>query len=116
MNDKTAQKVHWSFWVIGLLTLLFNVIGVINFFVQITADSLEAFPEHYRPILENQPAWATAAIAIAVFGGAIGCVLLLLRKSTAFPLFVASLLGVVVTMVHIYSLAVFVRLKFGSVS
>ena len=37
---------------------------------------------------------------IAVFGGALGCILLLLRKLAAFYLFVASLLGVIVTMIH----------------
>ena len=40
------------------------------------------------------------AFAIAVFGGALGCLLLLLRKSAAYYLFIASLLGVIVTMTH----------------
>ena len=37
---------------------------------------------------------------MAVFGGALGCILLLLRNSAAFYLFIASLLGVIVTMIH----------------
>ena len=37
---------------------------------------------------------------MAVFGGALGCLLLLLRKSVAYYLFMASLFGVVVTMTH----------------
>ena len=41
---------------------------------------VDAMPEAYRAIVENRPAWATAAFAIAVFGGAFGCLLLLLRK------------------------------------
>ena len=51
-------------------------------------------------IVEGRPAWATGAFAIAVFGGALGCLLLLLRKSAAYYLFIASLLGVIVTMIH----------------
>ena len=53
----------------------------------------------HRAIIEVRPAWATGAFAIAVFGGALGCLLLLLRKSTAYYLFIASLLGVIVAMI-----------------
>jgi hypothetical protein len=46
--------------------------------------------------MEATPAWATAAYAIAVNIGVLACILLLLRKSVAFPLFVVSLLGALV--------------------
>lgn len=107
MNDKTVGGVHWSFWMIGVVTLFFNVMGVINYFVQMNADSLASFPESYRPIIEGRPEWATAAFAIAVFGGSLGCLLLLLRTSAAFYVFIASLFGVVVTMMHIFSVVRF---------
>ena len=100
MNDKTVGGVHWSFWVISVVTLIFNAMGVINYFVQMNADSLASFPEAYRAIIEGRPAWATGAFAIAVFGGALGSLLLLLRKSAAYYLFIASLLGVIATMTH----------------
>jgi len=100
MNDKTVGRVHWSFWVIGAVALIWNVMGVINYIVQMDADALAAFPDSHRAIIEGRPAWATGAFAIAVFGGALGCLLLLLRKSTAYFLFIASLLGVIVTMIH----------------
>ena len=107
MNEKTVMSVHWSFWAIVAVTLIFNVMGAVNYVVQINADSLAAFPEEYRPIIEGRPAWATAAFAIAVFGGSLGCLLLLLRKSVAVYVFTASLLGVIVTIVHIYGVAGF---------
>lgn len=84
---------------------LFNVMGVINYLVQMNADSLDSFPEFYRPIIEGRPAWVTAAFAIAVFGSSLGCLLLLLRKSAAFYTFITSLLGVIVSMVHILNVA-----------
>ena len=98
MNDETVGGVHWSFWAIGAVTLIWNIMGVINFFVQMNADMVAAMPETHRAIIEVRPAWATGAFAIAVFGGALGCLLLLLRKSAAHYLFIASLLGVIVTM------------------
>jgi hypothetical protein len=75
MNDKTVGGIHWSFWIISVVTLIFNVMGVINYFVQMNPDMLASFPESYRPIIEGRPAWATAAFAIAVFGGSLGCLL-----------------------------------------
>ncbi|MDC0936739.1 hypothetical protein OAS39_10670 [Pirellulales bacterium] len=60
------------------------------------ANSVAEMPESFRAVIESRPAWATAAFAFAVFGGAIGAVLLLLRKSAATYLFIASLLGVIV--------------------
>ena len=58
-------------------------------------DSVAAMPESYRAIIEGRPAWVTGAFAIAVFGGALGSLLLLLRKSAAYYLFIASLLGAI---------------------
>jgi len=96
MNDETAGGVHWSFWAIGAVALIWNVMGGINFVSQMDAESVAAMPESYRTIIESRPAWATGAFAIAVFGGALGCLLLLLRKSAAYYLFIASLLGAIV--------------------
>ncbi len=100
MNDETVGGVHWSFWAIGAIALIWNVMGVINFFVQMNPDVHTAYRESERAIVEGRPAWATGAFAIAGFGGALGCLLLLLRKSAAYYLFIASLLGVIVTMIH----------------
>ena len=105
MNDQTVSRVHWSFWTIGAVALIWNVMGVMNFLVQMNADAVAAMPETHRAIIESRPAWATGGFAVAVFGGALGCLLLLLRKSAAFYLFIASLLGVVVTMIHTLGVA-----------
>ena len=105
MNDETVGGVHWSFWAIGAVALIWNVMGVINFFWQMNADALAAMPESHRAIVEGRPAWATGAFAIAVFGGALGCLLLLHRKSAAYYLFIASLLGVIVQLIHTLGIA-----------
>jgi len=113
MNDENVGVVHWSFWAIGAVALVWNVMGVINLFVQMNPDMLAAYRESERAIIEGRPAWATGAFAIAVFGGALGCLLLLLRKSAAFYLFIASLLGVIVTMIH--TLGVGIDFGFGEI-
>ena len=100
MNDETVRSIHWSFWAIGAVALVWNVMGVINFFVQMNPDTLAAYRESERAIIEGRPTWATGAFALAVFGGALGSLVLLLRKSAAAYLFIASLVGVIVTMIH----------------
>lgn len=100
MDDKSTSSVHWSFWLIGAATLIWNAMGAMNFLMQMNPDAIASYPDSHRAIIEGRPAWATVGFAIAVFGGALGCLLLLLRKSIAYYVFIASLIGVVVTMAH----------------
>jgi len=105
MNDRSVGGVHWSFWIISAIALIWNVMGSINFLLQLNADAVASFPATHRAIIEGRPVWATAGFATAVFGGTLGCLLLLFRKSAAFYFFVASLLGVFVTMIHTLRIA-----------
>ena len=93
-------KPHWSFWVICVLALFWNVMGCMNFIMQMNPETLANFPDAAKSLIATRPAWATAAFAIAVFGGALGDILLILRKAIAYFLFIASLLGVIVTNIH----------------
>jgi len=105
MSDASTTGVHWSFWVITALALVWNVLGGVNFFMQMDADIVSVLPETHRAIIMGRPVWATAGFAVIVFGGALGCLLLLLRKSAAYYVFIVSLLGGVVTMIHTINIA-----------
>ena len=100
MNEESANGVHWSFWVIGAIALIWNALSVVNYFVQMDPDVISAYRGSEQAIIVGRPAWATGAFAIAVFAGAIGSLLLLLRRSAASYLFIASLIGVIGTMIH----------------
>ena len=104
MNNKSDGDVHWSFWVIGVVALIWHLMGGMNFIGQLSPEMVASMPETHRAIIEGRPLWATAGFAISVFGGAISCLLLLLRKSAAFHLFIASLLGTIVAIGHTLSL------------
>ena len=110
INTKPIAEIHRSFWLIAGIAFIWNVLGSINFVVQLNPDMIDAYRESERAIIMNRPAWATVAFAVAVFGGAIGSVLLLLRKSIAFYLFIASLLGVIVAIMHSLSVDNFLGL------
>lgn len=95
MNENTVAAVHWSFWVIAVVGLIFNLMGCINYVSQMNPENVASMPEVYRAIVESRPAWGTGAFAIAVFGGLLGCLLLLLKKAVAVYVFIVALVGAV---------------------
>ena len=99
-STTNAAKTPVWFWVAAGLGLAWNVFGAVQFMgsLNATSETLQAqgmTPEQAAVML-GYPAWMTIAFAIGVFGGIIGCVLLLLRNKLAFPVFLASLLGYIV--------------------
>jgi hypothetical protein len=50
----------------------------------------------HKALLGTRPAWATAAYAIAVFGGVLGCVALLMRRRWALSLLLTSFVALLV--------------------
>ena len=94
MSDDSSTAVHWSFWLIGAFGLVWNLGGVMAYMGQMDPETLAQMPESTRTMIEMRPSWATGAFAIAVWGGALGCLILLLRKALAIYLFAASALGV----------------------
>jgi len=102
-ND--MSRVHWSFWLICILALLWNIGGAINYFMQTSPEFVAGLPDTHRAIIEGRPAWATGGFAIGVFGGALGCFLLLFKRSVSFYVFIGSLIGIVVTMIHTVDVA-----------
>lgn len=105
MNEETATGVHWSFWVIGAVGLIFNLMGCANYVSQMNPEMVASMPDVYRAIVETRPAWGTAAFAIAVFGGALGCLVLLLKKSAAVYVFVVALIAAVMAQVPFLGMA-----------
>ena len=88
----------WHLWLIGIVGALWSSIGVISF--MLTQMNVEAvmsrFPPQQREYFESFPLWAVAFWAIGVFGGLIGCLLLLLENRLAFHLLLASAIGAIV--------------------
>ena len=107
MTEESTGKLPTSFYIISGAALAWNLLGVMAYVMQVTMtqEALNALPEAERMLLENAPVWATSAFAIAVNGGALGCLLLLLRQTWAFPVLIASLAGVVVQMSHSFLIA-----------
>lgn len=109
VSEKEGNRVHWRFWVIGAIALVWNAMGVVNVFMQMNPDVLATYPESHRTIVASQTGWISASVIVAIFGGALGCVLLLLRKASAIWLFCASLIATIIVVAHTLSLPVELR-------
>jgi len=90
-----------SYWAIAVMGLIWNLMGCMNYISQSNASAVAQMPEAYQAMIAARPAWAVAGFAVAVFGGAVGCILLLMRRAVAVQVLCASLIGVVVTMAHV---------------
>lgn len=98
----TQNKPGAAFWIIAVIALIWNIMGVMAYLGQayMTDEDKALLPEAEQALYTDIPAWVTAAFAIAVFGGLLGALALLLRKKWATPLFLISLLGIIVQMIY----------------
>jgi uncharacterized membrane protein YhdT len=97
--DTPNGKPPASYWIIAGIFLLWNFLGLTIYYDQVTMTP-EVIAENFSPaqqmFLQNMPIWATSAYAIAVTAGVIGAALLFARMALALPVFVVSLVGVLV--------------------
>ena len=70
------------FIVTAARAVVWNLLGVAAFVMQIsmTPEMIAELPEAQQALLESMPQWVLIAFAIAVFGGVLGALGLVLRK------------------------------------
>jgi len=89
MNNVIGTPAPAWLRIVAALGLLWNLFGVYQYLMTVGvvggADAAAA---------DSMPAWVTGAFAIAVFGGALGCIGLLLLKRWSKLLLLLSLLAV----------------------
>lgn len=86
------------YWAVAVVALLWALAGCFAYVTQVgmSAEDLARLPQAQQDIWNAMPAWVTAAYAVAVWAGLGGAIGLLLRKAWARPLYLLSLLGIVV--------------------
>ncbi|SNT38089.1 hypothetical protein SAMN05421640_3655 [Ekhidna lutea] len=101
MTNQSVKPPIW-FWVVAVFALLWNLMGVKAYLDQafMSDDAFAQLEAAMQDIFNQTPAWVTAAFAIAVWGGALGSLLLILRKSLAHTVLIISLVGIVIQMFH----------------
>ena len=94
---KTVPRPLW-FVLVAVLALLWNLLGLFSFYVHVTAgpEVIASWPEAQRQIEAATPRWIFVPFAVATVGGVLGSLGLLLGKRWAEPVFMLSLLGILV--------------------
>ncbi len=101
MTNSSNKPAIW-FWIVSVVALIWNSMGVHGYLSQAykTSAYTEAYTTEQLEVMNNLPTWYTALFAIAVFSGAIGCLLLLFRKKVAKLLLVISFIAATIQMLY----------------
>ncbi len=108
--ENTSIKPPMWFWIVSAIALIWNLMGVGQFIMSSMmshTDLVAAYGQEQADMMKNQPAWYPAVFGLAVFGGALGCLGLLLRKNWALWLLLLSLLCVIIQNIYFAMSGVF---------
>ena len=107
MAEKYRTQAPWHFWIITIVSLLWNAMGAFDYVMTQTKN--EAYMSSFSPeqlsYFYNFPPWVVATWAIAVWGGVLGSIFLLLRKSLAVWMFFISVICMLLTAIYNYLLS-----------
>lgn len=94
---KIAMVPVW-YWVVSAVLLIWNGFGCFACFSQMRMkpEAFERLPDEQRAAWAAMPLTVKAAYAVAVGAGLLGAIALLARCAAAGPLFIASLVAVIV--------------------
>lgn len=96
-----ANKAPWHLWAVGILTLLWNGVGIFSYMMTHLGklEDLDMTPDQIA-FFDSFPAWANALWALGVWGAFFGSVLLLLRSRWAETSVAISVVGLVGTTIY----------------
>ena len=103
MNEK---KIPTWFWVIAGVALLWNLMGVTQFFntMLINSQDLAKLTLVQQEHFKNTPLWAHTAFGFATIGGLLGAILLFMKKKMATLIFIVSFLAILFQMINSFVL------------
>ena len=103
----TAHRTPWHLWLVGILGLLWNSVGAFDYLMTQTQN--ESYMSQFTPeqleYFYGFPTWVVAFWALAVWGGVLGTLLLLLKRRLAVPVLLVSFLAMIVTAIHNFFLS-----------
>ncbi len=101
------SKPPFWFTLLAAVALLWNLVGLFAVVadLRLSASDIAALPAEQQALYAARPIWSIVASVVAVGGGTLGCLGLLLRKRWALTLFYLSLAGIVIQDVGIFLVA-----------
>jgi len=98
-NATTGKSAPFHLWIVGIVGTLWSAMGATDYVMTQTHN--EAYMGGFTPeqldFFYGLPTWTVAAWAIAVWGGVLGALMLLLRTGHAVNVLLASFAAMVVT-------------------
>ena len=96
MDDRfTPRPVAGWYGIAAIGALLFMLLGCVVYAMHLYTDPA-TLPLDQRAMFEAEPSWVTTALGIAAVVGALGAVMLLLRRRMAIPLLLLSLVAILI--------------------
>lgn len=106
-NPGPAARTPWHLWLIGVLALLWNAMGALDFtMTQLHSEAyLKDFTPEQKAYFFGYPFWGVCAWFVATWGSLVASLLLLLRRKLASPAFAAALACSLITFIYSYGIA-----------
>jgi len=103
-EDLSKPSLPVWFWIVAVVSLLWYLMDTSAFAMRLslTDDIIATMPENQQHLYRNMPVWVNAVFGIEAVGGLLGSLALLVRRKSALPLFVMSILGVIAQTSHIW--------------
>lgn len=92
---------------VAIIALLWNLVGCAAYLmdVTLTPEAVGTMAPDQEALYAARPAWAVAGYAIAVWGGSLGCVGLVMKKRWAKGALLASLLGLIAQDIALFGMS-----------
>lgn len=99
-----GTKPPLMFWIISVVLLLWAAAGMFALYMHVTLDPTKQpdMTDYDRAYFAALPAWFVYVYGLAVIPAFVGAVALLLRSRVAQPLFLASIIGVVIQFGYVF--------------
>jgi len=105
MSDSAKTPIH--LWIVGIVSLLWNMVGAYDYLMTQTRNEsyMAQFEQAQLDYFYGFPIWVEATWALAIWGGVLGSILLLVRKGLAVPVFMVSFVAMVITAIYNFGLS-----------
>ncbi len=103
METKKIKAPTW-FVILSLLALIWNLMGILAYFAHVlmTEEMKNALPPDQLEAMEAAPIWLIAAFSVAVWGGVIAAILMVLKRKSALFFFQISFAGIFLQQIHTF--------------
>ena len=92
---------------VAIAALVWNLLGCFAYLMDVTVspEAVATMSEAQQALYASRTMWMVSATAIAVWGGAVGSLGLILRKRWALPVLLVSLAGLIVQDIGLFAVA-----------